>query len=42
MIIEALRNQLYLIGFLPPPAETKLRDSITMTGINRIEDQVVN
>jgi hypothetical protein len=40
--INGLRTRLYLIGFLPCPAETKLQGLITMTNVNQIEDQAVD
>lgn len=42
MIVEALGSRLYLMGFLPRPAEIKLRDLIAVTDIDRIEDQAVD
>jgi hypothetical protein len=38
MIVEALGSRLYPIGYLPHPAETKLRDPGTMVDASQIED----
>ena len=42
LIIKGLGTQLYPIGFLPRPAETKLRGLIVVTDVDRIEDRVVD
>jgi hypothetical protein len=42
MIVEALGSRLYLIGYLPYLAETKLRDPRAAIDVGWIEDQVVD
>jgi hypothetical protein len=42
LIVKGLGTQLYPIGFLPRPAETKLRGLIAVTNVDQIEDQAVD
>jgi hypothetical protein len=42
LIVKGLGTRLYPIGFLPRPAETKLRGLIAVTDVDRTEDRAVD